>query len=134
MMAVGFLDPDAITKAVGQLRAITSKPFGINLVIDEPQEERLAAALDAGAPVISFFWGDPAPYLDMVHRAGALAMLTLGTAEEARRAVDQGVDIVVAQGWEAGGHVWGEVSTLVLVPAVVDAVPGTPVVAAGGIA
>src|SRR5919197_257282 len=59
-------------------------------------------------------------------------MLTLGSAAEARRAVDQGIDIVVAQGWEAGGHVWGEVSTMVLVPAVVDAVPDTPGVAAGG--
>ena len=48
--------------------------------------------------------------------------LTVGSAEEARRAVDAGVDVIVAQGWEAGGHVWGEVSTLALVPAVVDAV------------
>ena len=134
MMAVGFLSPDEIRTAVAELRALTDRPFGINLVIDEPQEARLEAALEAGAPIVSFFWGDPAPYLDTVHQAGALAMLTLGSAEEARRAVDQGVDVVVAQGWEAGGHVWGEVSTLVLVPAVVDAVPGTPVVAAGGIA
>jgi nitronate monooxygenase len=134
MMAVGFLSPDEIRAAIDELRSITDRPFGINLVIDEPQEERLASALEAGAPVVSFFWGDPAPYLDTVHEAGALAMLTLGSAAEARRAVDQGVDVVVAQGWEAGGHVWGEVSTLVLVPAVVDAVPGTPVVAAGGIA
>lgn len=54
--------------------------------------------------------------------------------QEARGAVDAGVDIIVAQGWEAGGHVWGEVSTLTLVPAVVDAVGTTPVIAAGGIA
>ena len=134
MMAVGFLSPDEIRAAIAELRALTDRPFGINLIIDEPQEERLDAALEAGARVISFFWGDPAPYLEAVHRAGGTAMLTLGSAAEARRAVDQGIDIVVAQGWEAGGHVWGEVSTLVLVPAVVDAVPDTPVVAAGGIA
>jgi nitronate monooxygenase len=133
MMAVGFLSPEEIRAAIAELRALTDRPFGINLVIDEPQEERLEAALDAGARNISFFWGDAAPYLDAVRNAGGKAMLTVGSAAEARRAVDQGVDIVVAQGWEAGGHVWGEVSTLVLVPAVVDAVPGTPVVAAGGI-
>jgi NAD(P)H-dependent flavin oxidoreductase YrpB (nitropropane dioxygenase family) len=60
-------------------------------------------------------------------------MHTVGSAEEARRAVGSGVDIIVAQGWEAGGHVWGGVATLPLVPAVVDAVAPVPVIAAGGI-
>lgn len=59
---------------------------------------------------------------------------TVGSAADARRAVDCGVDIVVAQGWEAGGHVRGMVATMPLIPAVVDAVSPTPVVAAGGIA
>ena len=58
---------------------------------------------------------------------------TVASAEEARRAAAAGVDAVVAQGWEAGGHVWSEVSTLALVPRVVDAVAPLPVVAAGGI-
>ena len=60
-------------------------------------------------------------------------MHTVGSVEEARRAVGCGVDIVVAQGWEAGGHVWSGVATLPLVPAVVDAVAPVPVIAAGGI-
>ena len=60
-------------------------------------------------------------------------MHTVGSAEEARRAVGCGVDIIVAQGWEAGGHVWSGVATLPLVPAVVDAVAPVPVIAAGGI-
>ena len=60
-------------------------------------------------------------------------MHTVGSAEEARRAVASGVDVIVAQGWEAGGHVWGTVATLPLVPAVVDAVAPVPVIAAGGI-
>ena len=60
-------------------------------------------------------------------------MHTVGSAEEARRAVASGVDVVVAQGWEAGGHVWSKVATLPLVPAVVDAVTPVPVIAAGGI-
>ena len=61
-------------------------------------------------------------------------MLTVGSADGARRAVDAGVDIIVAQGLDAGGHVWGSVGTLALVPVVVDAVAPTPVIAAGGIA
>src|SRR4051794_35798746 len=60
-------------------------------------------------------------------------MLTVGSAEEARRAVASGVDVVVVQGWEAGGHVWSRVATLPLVPAVVDAVAPAPVIASGGI-
>ena len=60
-------------------------------------------------------------------------MHTVRSAEEARRAVASGVDVIVAQGWEAGGHVWGQIATLPLVPAVVDAVAPVPVIAAGGI-
>lgn len=137
MMAITWLEPDEIRDAIRALRERTDRPFGVNVIIDPqdpPQDERVEVALAAGAPVVSFFWGDPAPFVDRVHRAGALAALTVGSAEEARRAVDAGVDAIVAQGWEAGGHVWSGVSTLALVPAVVDAVPGTPVIAAGGIA
>jgi nitronate monooxygenase len=60
-------------------------------------------------------------------------MLTVGSVDEAKRAADAGVDIIVAQGSEAGGHVRGELSTMALTPAVVDALPGLPVLAAGGI-
>jgi nitronate monooxygenase len=70
---------------------------------------------------------------ELVHDAGGLVMHTVGSADEARRAAGCGVDIVVAQGWEAGGHVWSGVATLPLVPAVVDAVAPVPVIAAGGI-
>lgn len=137
MMAITWLDPDGIRSQIAELRGMTDRPFGVNVIIDPqdpPQDERVEVALEAGAPVVSFAWGDPAPFIDRVHAAGAIAMLTVGSAEEARRAVGVGVDMVVAQGWEAGGHVWGQVATLALVPAVVDAVPGTPVAAAGGIA
>lgn len=88
----------------------------------------------SACPYVSFFWGDPAPYVERAHQAGAVVLHTVGGAEEARRAVGAGVDVVVAQGWEAGGHVWGDTATLPLVPAVVDAVHPTPVIAAGGIA
>jgi len=135
MLAIGFRTVEDIRENLRATKALTSRPFGVNLIIDEPQDERLAAALeDGGVRLVSFFWGDPAPYLPAVHAAGALASLTTGSAAEAKQAVDDGVDIIVAQGWEAGGHVWGEVSTLALVPAVVDGVgSGVPVIAAGGI-
>ena len=117
---------------VRRVRELTSRPFGVNLVLEWDQHERLAALLEAGARIVSLTWGDPAGYVEMVHDAGGLVLHTVGTAEEARRVVGAGVDIVVAQGVEAGGHVWSDVATLPLVAAVADAVD-VPVMAAGGI-
>ncbi len=125
---------DEARAAIRETRRLTGRPFGVNLVLEWPQEERLELALEEGVRVVSLFWGDPAPYLGPVRDRGGVALFTVGSAAEARRAADLGVDAVVAQGWEAGGHVWGEVSTLALVPAVVDAVTPIPVLAAGGIA
>ena len=77
--------------------------------------------------------GDPAPYVEAIRAGGALHLHSVGCAAEARDAVDAGVGAIVAQGWEAGGRVRGDVATLPLVPAVVDAVAPVPVIAAGGI-
>jgi NAD(P)H-dependent flavin oxidoreductase YrpB (nitropropane dioxygenase family) len=102
---------------IREIRQLTDRPFGINLILHWPPEERLKACLEEDVPVVSFFWGDPFPYIPVVHAAGALVMQTVGSAAEARCMRDAGVDILVAQGWEAGGHVWGQVATLPLVPA-----------------
>ncbi|SMC71781.1 NAD(P)H-dependent flavin oxidoreductase [Kibdelosporangium aridum] len=134
VQAVSWDRPDQLERRLAKTRELTSKPFGINVVLEWPQHDRVAQCLAAGVRVISTFWGDPAPYTDMIHQAGAIHIHTVGSAAEARDAVAAGVDVIVAQGWEAGGHVRGEVSTLALVPAVADAVAPVPVLAAGGIA
>src|SRR5688500_7216129 len=134
MLSVTWRDPHTLRALLRDTRARTAKPFAVNLVLEWDPAERLAIALEEAARIVSFFWGDPAPWVDQVHAAGGLVLHTVANAEEARRARDAGVDAVVAQGWEAGGHVWGEVSTLALVPRVVDAVAPLQVVAAGGIA
>jgi nitronate monooxygenase len=118
---------------VRKTAALTARPFGGNLVLTEDRHRRLDQALEAGLRIVSFLWGDPSDYIKRVHDAGGIVLHTVGSAEEARRAVASGVDVIVAQGWEAGGHVWGTVATLPLVPAVVDAVAPVPVIAAGGI-
>ena len=118
---------------VRETAALTDRPFGGNFALTSDQHRRVDQALSAGLRIVSFIFGDPQSYVDLVHDAGGLVMHTVGSAEEARRAVGSGVDIIVAQGWEAGGHVWGGVATLPLVPAVVDAVAPIPVIAAGGI-
>jgi NAD(P)H-dependent flavin oxidoreductase YrpB (nitropropane dioxygenase family) len=133
MLALSWSDAEAMRRQIRETRRRTDRPFGVNLVLDWPEEERLAVCLEEGVPVISFFWGDPAPLVGRAHDGGATVLHTVASAAEARRAVDSGVDVVVAQGWESGGHVSGEVATLPLVPSVVDAVAPIPVVAAGGI-
>jgi nitronate monooxygenase len=120
-------------EVVRETAALTDRPIGGNFVLTSDQHRRVDQALAAGLRIVSFIWGDPGQYVDPVHDAGGLVMHTVGSAQEARHAVDCGVDVIIAQGWEAGGHVWSGVATLPLVPAVVDEVTPIPVVAAGGI-
>jgi NAD(P)H-dependent flavin oxidoreductase YrpB (nitropropane dioxygenase family) len=119
---------------IADARAAGGASLLVNFVLEWDQRERLRAALDAGIALVSFAWGDPATLVLEAHRAGATVLHSVGSVAEARRAVDAGVDVIVAQGWEAGGHVLGTTATSILVPAVVDAVAPVPVVAAGGIA
>ena len=86
--------------------------------------------------MVSYFWSSvplERHYIEEAHGADAVVMHTVGSADEARGAVETGIDVIVAQGLDAGGHVWGSVGTMSLIPAVVDAVGHVPVVAAGGI-
>jgi nitronate monooxygenase len=123
-------DPGAVVR---ETAGLTARPFGGNFVLTSDHHRHLDQALAAGLRIVSFMWGDPSSYITAVHDAGGIVLHTVGSAGEARRAVAAGVDVIVAQGWEAGGHVWGTVATLPLVPAVVDAVAPVPVIAAGGI-
>ncbi len=118
---------------VRETAGLTDRPFAGNFVLVSDQHRRLDQALSAGLRIVSFLGGEPDSYVEPVHDAGGLVLHTVGSAEQARRAAGCGVDIVVAQGWEAGGHVISGVATLPLVPAVVDAVSPVPVIAAGGI-
>jgi len=118
---------------VRETAALTSRPFGGNFVLTSDHHRDLDQALEAGLKIVSFMWGDPSSYIKAVHDAGGIVLHTVGSAKEARQAVASGADVIVAQGWEAGGHVWSSVATLPLVPAVVDAVAPVPVIAAGGI-
>jgi nitronate monooxygenase len=122
-----------VADVVRATAALTDRPFGGNLVLADDQHRRLDEALTAGLRIVSLFWGDPAGYVERVHDANGVVLQTVCSADEARRAVASGVDVIVAQGWEAGGHVRGQIATLPLVPAVVDAVSPVPVIAAGGI-
>ena len=134
MLVLWRADHETVRRQIREMRALTSRPFGVNLNLEFPQEERLEICLEERVPVISFFWREDFHLVPRAKEAGAMVMHTVGSAADAKRAVEAGVDIIIAQGWEAGGHVRGLVATMPLIPAVVDAVSPTPVVAAGGIA
>jgi NAD(P)H-dependent flavin oxidoreductase YrpB (nitropropane dioxygenase family) len=134
MLALTWTAPGSVRERIRSTRARTARPFGVNVVLEWDQRDRIRACAEESVAVVSTFWGDPRPYVDAIHACGALHLHTVGSADEARRAVEAGVDVIVAQGWEAGGRVRGEVTTLALVPAVIDAVRPVPVLAAGGIA
>jgi nitronate monooxygenase len=134
MQGVSWHEPAAMMAEIAELRRRTARPFAVNLALQWDQHARLARCLDAGAPVVSLFWGDPTAYFPRLRAAKVKTVITVGSADEAKRAADLGADAICAQGVEAGGHVWGKVGTLVLLPAVVDAVAPLPVIAAGGIA
>ncbi len=125
---------DGTRATIERTRALTNRPFAANFVLAYDVEAEIAASLDAGIPIISLFWGDPTPYVHRIHDSGAKLMMSVGSVDEAKRAADAGADVIVAQGWEAGGHVRGHVANLPLIPRVVDEVAPLPVVAAGGIA
>ncbi|WP_436344458.1 NAD(P)H-dependent flavin oxidoreductase [Natronorubrum sp. FCH18a] len=139
-LAVTWRDLEETRDVIRETRERTEEPFAVNLALDEATtlvetDAHLEAVLEAGAPIVSVSFGDAAPYVDRVREAGALSLQTVGSAEAAREAVDAGVDVVVTQGLEAGGHVQSEVATTALVPRVADAVGDeVPIVAAGGIA
>jgi NAD(P)H-dependent flavin oxidoreductase YrpB (nitropropane dioxygenase family) len=133
-LALTWTAPDACAERIRRTRALTDRPFAVNLVLDWDHRERIEVCAREGVSIISTFWGDPGPQVGPIHDAGARHLHTVGSVAEAVAAAEAGVDVIVAQGVEAGGHVRGTTSTLSLVPAVVDAVSPVPVIAAGGIA
>ncbi len=133
-MGLTWTPPAAAQERVRQVRATTSNPFLVNFVLAFPADS-LQVALDAGAPVVSFSFGDPEPYLSMIRSAGAKVGVQVGNVAGAKRARDLGVDFVICQGLEAGGHVQSSRPLDRLLPEVVDAVGGDlPLAAAGGLA
>ena len=124
---------DELAARVAAIRRLTSLPFGVNLVLATPHADTLTWLLDARVPVISTSWGDPTAAVAAAHAVGTRVLHQVETPVEAARVAVAGVDAIIAQGSDGGGHI-GQVGTLALVPAVVDAAGGVPVVAAGGIA
>ena len=139
IMSFNANPPPVLREEIQRLRRLTDRPFGVNVLLDGPRlpfptADVVGVCIEERVPLLSLFWGDPTPYVERAHAAGLKVIDQVGSVAAAQRSVRAGVDVVIAQGVEAGGHVAGQVATSVLVPRVVDTVAPTPVVAAGGIA
>jgi NAD(P)H-dependent flavin oxidoreductase YrpB (nitropropane dioxygenase family) len=131
-MALTWTAPEVAAEYVRRVRAQTPNPFLVNFALAFPPTA-LPAALEAGAPIITFSWGDPAPYLPQVRAASAIVGIQVTNAAGARYAAELGADFLICQGIEAGGHVQSTTPLWELLPRVVQAAGNLPVVAAGGI-
>jgi NAD(P)H-dependent flavin oxidoreductase YrpB (nitropropane dioxygenase family) len=126
--------PPLLQQQIRYLRTLTTRPFGVNFVLHFPHHEGIQVCIDEHVAALSFFWGDPSEFIPAAHVAGIAVLHQVGSVDAAVRAHQAGVDVIIAQGVEAGGHIAGQVSTMVLLPRVVDAVAPALVLAAGGIA
>jgi len=124
---------EQVATGIDELRELTDRNFAVNLNLSFPYEDQLEMCIAKGVHGVSLFWGMEPSVIARAKAGGLTVLMSVGNAQEAKTAAQAGADVIVAQGWEAGGHVWGQVSTIALIPAVVDAVK-VPVVAAGGIA
>ncbi len=133
LIASGGWDAARIKEEIEKCRALTDKPFGVNLMLMNPDVDNIAAMLtEEKVPVITTGAGSPEKYVADWKASGAKVIPVVASVALAKRMERIGVDALVAEGTESGGHV-GEMTTMTLVPMVVDAV-SIPVIAAGGIA
>jgi enoyl-[acyl-carrier protein] reductase II len=133
IIAGGTAPADFIRNEVRKAKEMTDKPFGVNIMLLSPFADEMAKMVcEEGVKVVTTGAGAPGKYMDMWKEHGIKVIPVVPSVAIAKRMVRSGADAVIAEGTESGGHV-GELTTMVLVPQVVDAVE-VPVLAAGGIA
>ena len=133
MIATGGWDAARLRTEIRRAKELTDKPFGVNLMLMSPYADEIAQViLEEGVEVVTTGAGNPGKYIPAWKAAGIKVMPVVAAAVLARRLERYGVDAFIAEGTESGGHV-GEMTTMALVPQVIDAV-SVPVIAAGGIA
>ena len=133
IIGAGNMPADLLRAEIEKARKLTSRTFGVNLMLLSPYiDDVIEVVIDSRVPVVTTGAGNPGKYLDALKQVGTKVIPVVPSVALARRLERLGVDALIAEGHEAGGHI-GETTTLALVPQVVDAVD-IPVIAAGGIA
>jgi len=134
LLGSGSMYPEELKLAIEDTKRLTSKPFGVNLPLLYPLvDQHIQTIIDSQIPVVFTSAGSPKKYTSLFKSHGIQVVHVVSSSEFAKKSEDAGVDAVVAEGFEAGGHNGREeTTTMCLIPAVVDAVK-IPVIAAGGI-
>jgi enoyl-[acyl-carrier protein] reductase II len=129
----GMLKADLLREQIRICKSLTDKPFGVNLMLMNPCADEMAQIIiEEGVHVVTTGAGNPGKYLPAWKAAGVKVLPVVAASILAKRLARAGADAIIAEGTESGGHV-GEMTTMALVPQVIDAVD-VPVIAAGGIA
>ena len=133
-IALAGFTPEAMLSEISEARALTSKPLGVNLLIPFLRDGVFKLIAKAPVDAVTLFWGHPSEVIPRAKADGIRRVIwQCGSAAEALEAKRAGADAIIAQGFEAGGHVRGTVTTLALIPEVRDAIGDLPLIAAGGI-
>lgn len=132
---VGIIPPEGVRMLVGGMQQGTQKPFHVNFITIYTSQAHIDLMCEMKPAAVSFHWGHPEKaWIDQLHAAGVDVWEQVGAVETAVSAADDGVDVIIAQGSEAGGHNYGSAGTIALTPAIADAVGERALVlAAGGI-
>ncbi len=135
LIGSGSMKPDLLREHLRKARSRTKKPIGVNIpLIRKDAAELVQTTIDEGMKIVFTSSGHPGKFINDLKRAECTVVHVVASVKHARKAYESGCDAVVAEGYEAGGHNGlDEITTLALIPQVVDAVP-IPVIAAGGIA
>lgn len=132
-IGTGAMDGETVRKHVRTAKARTKKPFAVNIMLMNPDADAIArVCVEEGLSVVTTGAGNPGKYIDQWKDAGIKVFPVVSSVALARRLERLGVDGIIAEGCESGGHI-GELTTMVLLPQVADAV-NVPVIGAGGIA
>ena len=133
LIGAGAMPPDMLRREIHKARELTSRPFGVNIMLMSPYVDDIAALVsEEKVAVVTTGAGSPGKYIAGWKKAGIKVIPVVASVAYARRMETLGADAVIAEGTEAGGHI-GDSTTMVLVPQVADAV-SIPVIAAGGMA
>ena len=133
IIGAGGMNADTLRQNIRRCKELTDKPFGVNIMLMHPQADEFAKiVVEEGVPVVTTGAGNPGKYIPAWKATGIKVIPVVAAAVLAKHLEPLGIDAVIAEGTESGGHV-GEMTTMALVPQVVDAV-NIPVIAAGGIA
>lgn len=134
MIGGGSGDREWLSPELAKVRERTEKPWGIGFLTWGIDTDTVAWALEYRPAAVMLSFGDPTPFAQQIHDAGATLIVQVTDIDEARRALDIGADLIVAQGGDAGGHAGADaIGTMSFVPVVVDLAGATPVLAAGGV-